>query len=171
MSQEVPKSFLSTGTVQLLVTALPLSVLNIDNAVILFDEPERSLYPDAQLGLISFYTDYVSNSQVFFATHSPIVASAFDPSERIKLYFNNEGKVDYRRGDSPEGDDPNDLLHRDFGMPNILETKGANALKRFIELKSLILVEKDESKKGILLNEFMEISNKYKFGSQYEKNS
>ncbi|MBL0047086.1 MAG: AAA family ATPase [Bacteroidetes bacterium] len=168
---EVPKSFLSTGTVQLLVTTLPLSVLNIDKAIILIDEPERSLYPDTQLGLISLYTSYAKDSQVFFATHSPIIASAFDPSERIILYFNDEGKIDFKRGDSPEGDDPNDLLYRDFGMHNIFEKKGEDAYKRYIELKTLIHSEKNKEKQEELMVEYLEIARIYRFGKSNEKNT
>jgi ABC-type lipoprotein export system ATPase subunit len=85
---EVPYSFLSTGTRQIMLTSLPLCKLKAENAIILFDEPERSLYPDVQIDLIKQYTELAKDSQFLFATHSPIVASAFEPWEIIELKFN-----------------------------------------------------------------------------------
>lgn len=162
-NKEVPATFLSTGTIQIISTSIPLSVLDYENAIILFDEPERSLFPDSQIGLISEYTKMGNNSQFFFATHSPIVASAFDPCERIVLDFDENGKIICSRGIAPEGDDPNDILHKDFGMPNILEKKGEEAQERYIELKTLIHAEKNKSKKTKLMKEYMDIGNKYEF--------
>ena len=166
---EVPDSFLSTGTKQIMLSSLPLSVLNIDKAIILFDEPERSLFPDTQLGLIKNYTSIVPNSQFFFATHSPIVASAFDPCERIILYFDENNRVDFKRGSAPEGDDPNDLLYKDFELSNILEEKGLEAYSRYIELKALINAEKDDTKKEAYMSEFLKIEIQYSFSNETNK--
>ena len=85
---------LSTGTKQILYTAMPLYTLESKNAIILFDEPERSLYPDIQKEIIDFYTSLSPDSQFFFATHSPIIASNFEPWEIVELKFNKDtGKV------------------------------------------------------------------------------
>lgn len=50
------EQILSTGTKQVLLTAILLFSLKPKNAIILFDEPERSLYPDIQKDIIDFYT-------------------------------------------------------------------------------------------------------------------
>ncbi len=168
---EVPTAFLSTGTLQILATSIPLSVLTFRDATILFDEPERSLYPDTQIGLIKEYTTLVPNAQFFFATHSPIVASAFEPCERIIFDFDEDGKVITEKGVSPEGDDPNDILYKDFGMDNILEEKGLEAYKRFIELKSLMLNETNLTRKQELMSEYLSLNIHYRFDSQHETNS
>jgi energy-coupling factor transporter ATP-binding protein EcfA2 len=160
---EVPISFLSTGTIQAVVTSIPLSVLKFCEAIILFDEPERSLYPDSQIGLINSYTSLIEDSQFFFATHSPIVASAFEPCERIILDFDHEGRVYAQRGSAPEGNDPNDLLMQDFGLTTVLEKKGQEAYDRFIELKSLIHSEKDEATKESYMVEYLTLGNQYRF--------
>jgi len=89
----IPNSYLSTGTKQFIVSSLPFHLLNPKNAVILLDEPERSLYPDVQKKLVSHFERFANNCQFFFATHSPIVASCFDPWEVIELKFNGEGHV------------------------------------------------------------------------------
>lgn len=85
---------LSSGTKQVLHTAMPLYTLKPENSIVIFDEPERSLYPDIQKEIVDFYTKLSPKSQFFFATHSPIIASAFEPWEVIEIRYNPEnGKV------------------------------------------------------------------------------
>ncbi|MCX6231213.1 MAG: ATP-binding protein [Bacteroidetes bacterium] len=83
----IDRDFWSTGTKQIIDTAIPLIEIKPKNAIILIDEPERSLYPNLQQRIIDFYTNLGNNCQFFFATHSPIIASAFDPWEIIELKF------------------------------------------------------------------------------------
>lgn len=90
---EVPYHLLSTGTKQILLTALPLYLLKPKDALILCDEPERSLYPNFQKFITEFYISQTQTSQFFFATHSPIIASNFEPWEIIELKFNDRGEV------------------------------------------------------------------------------
>jgi len=90
---EIPYSGWSTGTKQVILTMTPLLKLNTDDSIILLDEPERSLYPDIQTEIINYYTQLAPNAQFFFATHSPIIASAFEPWEIVELKFNTEGTV------------------------------------------------------------------------------
>ncbi len=89
----IPQSLFSTGTKQVIFSATPLYLLKTEEALILFDEPERSLYPNIQKIIIDFYTSLAKNSQFFFATHSPIIASSFEPWEIVELKFDNKGKV------------------------------------------------------------------------------
>jgi predicted ATPase len=90
---EVPYNLLSTGTKQILLTALPLYLLHPDETLILCDEPERSLYPSMQKIIIDYYISLTKNSQFFFATHSPIIASCFEPWEIVELKFDENGHV------------------------------------------------------------------------------
>lgn len=94
----VPFEKLSTGTKQIIFTAFPIYYLPKDQtSVILMDEPENSLYPDIQKELIDFYTSFDQSkgekTQFFFATHSPIIASSFEPWEIVELKFDGEGKI------------------------------------------------------------------------------
>jgi len=50
---EIPPNGLSTGTKQVLLTALPIYLFNTKDTIILFDEPERSLFPDIQLKIVT----------------------------------------------------------------------------------------------------------------------
>ena len=88
--KEIPFEALSTGTKQVIITALPLYGLKPKDSIILFDEPERSLYPDIQAEIVDFYISMAENSQFFFATHSPLVAASFEPWEIVELKFNEE---------------------------------------------------------------------------------
>jgi len=101
---EIPYKFLSTGTKQVLLTAIPLFYLHPKNSLILFDQPETSLYPNIQYMLPEIYQKSAGDTnQYFFATHSPIVASAFDPWEVVELEFQDDGSVkrkEYFHGES-----------------------------------------------------------------------
>lgn len=90
---EIPYGLWSTGTKQVVLSALPLYLLKPNHTIILFDEPERSLYPDLQKLIIDYYQQLTTDCQMFFATHSPIIASSFEPWEIIELKFNKEGHV------------------------------------------------------------------------------
>ena len=91
--QKIPFHGWSTGTLQLIFTATPLLQLNTDKAIITVDEPETSLYPDMQTKIIPFYTQLAPCAQFFFATHSPIIASCFEPWEIVELQFDESGYV------------------------------------------------------------------------------
>ncbi len=90
---EIPNNFWSTGTKQLILTATPLLKLNTDKSIVLIDEPERSFYPDIQQEIVNFYTRLAPNAQFFIATHSPIIASSFEPWEIVELKFNENGEL------------------------------------------------------------------------------
>jgi ABC-type lipoprotein export system ATPase subunit len=91
--KKVNRNILSTGTNQIINTMIPLFSDKPTDALIFFDEPERSLYPDIQTKIVDFYTSLAPGSQFFFATHSPLVASSFDPWEIVELKFKENGTV------------------------------------------------------------------------------
>ena len=73
----VPQSAWSTGTKQIVFKVLPLYTSKPENAIILIDEPENSLYPNIQTQIIDHYLRLAPSCQFFVATHSPIIASFF----------------------------------------------------------------------------------------------
>lgn len=160
---KLPPIGLSTGTKQILSTSLPLIQLNTKGTVILFDEPERSLFPDLQREIIDYYTGLAPDAQFFFATHSPIIAAAFEPCERFILYFDEEGNVKFRNGVAPIGDDPNDILSEDFEMSPLTNQKGVEAYQKWLDLANRIRHEKDEVKKEQLISERIKLGNLYNF--------
>ena len=84
---DVDRPFWSTGTRHIVDTFVPLFELKPKEAIILMDEPEKSLFPDMQEMIIDFYTELNPTCQFFFATHSPIIASSFDPWEVFHLEY------------------------------------------------------------------------------------
>lgn len=153
---------LSTGTKQLLLTSLPLYKLNTKNSIILIDEPERSLYPDMQMELMDHYKNLAPEAQFIVATHSPFIAASFEPEERFILYFDNEGKVAVRRGISPIGDDPNDMLFNDFGV-NYYNDDVQEKFKEYLELLDKVKSESNKELKKKYLLEASKLGNQYNF--------
>ncbi len=158
----VPISKLSTGTKGLLLSMFPLFEIETSQSLILIDEPERSLFPDIQVELISNYQKIAPNAQLIIATHSPFIASSFEPEERFVLYFDKEGTVQVKNGISPIGDDPNDILNNDFNVDYYNEF-GKNAYKEYLSLKQSINNEKDLNKKNLLLQSLVKLGDKYNF--------
>ncbi len=158
----IPIQNTSTGTKGLLLSFLPLFKLDTKDAIILIDEPERSLYPDMQMDLMEYYQNLAPEAQFIVATHSPFVAASFEPEERFILYFDEDGKVAVRRGSSPIGDDPNDILKNDFGI-NYYNKYGEEAYKKYIKLKEEVAKESDPARKRKLLLETVKLGDTYNF--------
>jgi len=126
-----------TGTRQVILSALPLYLIAPENSTILFDEPEKSLYPDLQRVIIDYYQNLTKNSQFFYATHSPIVASCFEPWEIVELKFDDSGYVyreKYYEGDTNHVDnyyiDPR-FLNFDLMLKEVFDMKYTNGDKRY----------------------------------------
>ncbi len=158
----IPISELSTGTKGLLLSVFPLFELETNNAVILIDEPERSLFPDVQMELMEMYQKLAPNAQFIVATHSPFVAASFEPEERFILYFNEEGNVVLRRGESPIGDDPNNMISKDFKV-NYYNAFGNQAYQDYINIKRQIVQTEDVEQKKKLMVAMAELGDKYNF--------
>jgi predicted ATPase len=136
--------------------------------IVLVDEPENSLYPDFLFELVAHYERAAPGAQLFFATHSPIVAAQFKPEERFILEFDPERGVVVRRGVTPEGDDPNDVLLKDFAVRTLYGPKGLENWKRFRSLDREIQGEQDTFKRKELLRQYLELGRTYNFGPHDE---
>jgi len=167
---EIKPEFLSTGTKQIILRTLPFySLWDNDNenglphnSIILIDEPENSLYPDIQREIVDYFQSLTENCQFFYATHSPIIASCFEPCERFILNFNENGNVVARIGISPEGAHSNEILKSEYET-SLLGKEGVEMWNRFIELPNLIALETDGNKKRQLMDEYMNIGITYNF--------
>ncbi len=159
----IPYEDLSTGTKQLLYTAFPLYYLLEKETIVLMDQPENSLYPDMQMEIIPFYLSLdrsgENQTQFFFATHSPIIASSFEPWEIVELKFNERGKVYREKYHTGEGNHIEDYfldpryLKWDSILTKVfdLEEDSNNAfrskkLMEFSILKNQLIKLKDEGK-------------------------
>ncbi|MFP5275145.1 AAA family ATPase [Coleofasciculus sp.] len=135
----------------------------IERGFLLVDEPENSLYPDLLYDLIEQYLSIIQNTQFFVATHNPIIAAQFEPYERIHLDFDDQGFVTATSGVTPIGDDPNDLLIKDFHVRSIYGKQGLQKWERFLELQRLIHSTSDINRQQELITEYLEIGNAYNF--------
>ena len=111
---------------------------------------------------MDFFRKLSPKSQFIIATHSPFIAASFEPEERFILYFDESGDVKVKRGSSPIGDDPNDILANDFGI-NYINKYGQQAFDEYKNLKQKIYFEKNESKKEEISKKLEELGEKYNF--------
>ena len=83
--QKVKLENLSAGEKNLFYRACYLNMMNLNNSILLVDEPENSLHPSWQQRILSLYKKYGENNQVFIATHSPFIISSSPPENIILL--------------------------------------------------------------------------------------
>lgn len=89
----VPYSLLNSGSFNVTLIASALYFYKPEDAIVLIDEVENSLYPDVQEEIVNDYIKIAPSNQYFFTTHSPLVASSFDPWEIIELKFDEDGSI------------------------------------------------------------------------------
>ena len=141
----------------------------IDRGFLLVDEPENSLFPDFLFDLMDTYKNVIidkrgqNNTQVFFATHNPIVAAQFQPYERIILEWKDDGSVKAKKGFSPIGDDPNDILSNDFELKDLMGPDGMQKWEEYISLKKKLAKSIEDSAKSQLIHEIEKIGSLYNF--------
>ncbi len=86
----------------------------IHHGFCILEEPEAGLHPSFVQGLMQQYLDLIQGSQLFVSTHSPIIAAAFDPAERIILNRDTKGQITLRRSDCQPGADLAAIMASDF---------------------------------------------------------
>ncbi|MCB9231532.1 MAG: ATP-binding protein [Bacteroidia bacterium] len=142
----------------------------IKRGFLLVDEPENYLFPNFLYGLIDSYLEMVrdinneNNTQLFMATHSPIIAAQFKPYERIILNWESDGVVTAKKGKAAEGDDPNDLLLIDFNLPQLMQKKGQEMWKEYLNLLNQLRHTEAKSEKMALAAKINTIGRAYNFG-------
>lgn len=165
--ETIPYNLLSTGIRNFIFRFGHIYSLyfnrQIDRGFLLIDEPELSLFPDLLYDIIERYQSIIQNTQFFVATHSPVIAAQFEAIERIILEFDEHATVQWRRGISPEGDDPNDLLVNDFAVRSLYGKKGIEQWEKFLRLRREIATAADPQTKLALLDEYTKIGNAYNF--------
>jgi predicted ATPase len=140
----------------------------IDKGFLFFDEPENSLFPDFLFELVKTIQTVVldknreNNTQLFISTHNPIIAAQFQPYERIIFNWNDANQVSVKKGTTPIGDDPNDILSADFMLKNLMGEEGLKKWDEYIKLKKELA--RDNSKnKDELTNKILKIGKDYNF--------
>lgn len=83
---------LSAGEKQIFYRGGALLQLNLENSIILIDEPELSLHPEWQQKILDFYKNIGNNNQIIIATHSPHIVSSCR-KEEIRVLNKEDGIV------------------------------------------------------------------------------
>ena len=127
------------------------------------------MFPDFLFDLMDAYKDVVldkrgeNNTQMFFATHNPIVAAQFQPYERIILDWNDDYSVNAKKGFSPIGDDPNDLLSNDFELKDLMGPEGRKMWEEYVNLKKKLVRSSNDNEKSELIHQIEKIGSVYNF--------
>ena len=141
----------------------------IKKGIVLIDEPENSLFPDFLYDLIETYQSVFidkngeNNTQLFVATHSPIIAAQFEPHERIILEWDEPGSVKAEKGKAPAGDDPNDILQKDFGIAHLMGKRGEEMWKEYLDMKRKLRHTTDQKEKEELVEKITHLGTEYNF--------
>ena len=129
------------------------------------DEPESGLHPELQLNLVNLYRSILSShqAQLFIATHSPLIATQFDPASRVVLKFNKQGHIVASRGSEQKGAESTKLLQKDFGVEPLQSRKKKKKKKKsetpakVSQLKEAIQDTDDQTELAELIDEVMSI--------------
>ncbi len=121
---------LSDGQRALLRIAIALHAQSakLDEAILILDEPENHLHPDALVEFIDRLIKSTPNGQLWIATHSIHVLSFVDPKS---LWFVDDGKTSWA------GDKPERVLRSLVG-----DEERVGRLERFIHLPSVLAMER-----------------------------
>ncbi|URZ01940.1 AAA family ATPase [Clostridium felsineum] len=76
---------LSAGEKQIFFRGGSLLQMELNDSIILIDEPELSLHPEWQQKILEFYKGIGENNQIIIATHSPHIVSSCKKEEVIVL--------------------------------------------------------------------------------------
>jgi hypothetical protein len=87
---------------------------DIQHGFCILEEPENGLHPAFVGQVMPMYQALLQGSQLFVSTHSPIIAAAFEPAERIIMTRDARGQVSLRHSDCAPDADLATILQRDF---------------------------------------------------------
>lgn len=140
---------LSSGEKQLFLRILSLKQLNVNNGIILIDEPETSLHPEWQRKIIDIYKSIGDNNQLIIATHSPfIVGSVKSESVRI-MSKDDEGKIKISKQDEISetyGKSVEDILKVTMDLDSLRNEEVTIKLNRVTQLLNSNQYETEEYK-------------------------
>lgn len=89
---------LSSGEKQLFLRALSLKFLDVNNSIVLIDEPEISLHPQWQSKIIKLYENIGENNQFIIATHSPHIVGNIE-AKQLRIMKKDKNGISIVNGD------------------------------------------------------------------------
>lgn len=137
---------LSSGEKQLFLRALALKFLEVNNSVILIDEPEISLHPQWQRKIINVYESIGKNNQLIIATHSPHVIGSIKSKELRVMTKDSSGIsiVDNDTLSETYGKSIGDILSTTMELDSLRNEDITNKLNKVYELLNKDLYDTEE---------------------------
>ncbi|MCB2291854.1 AAA family ATPase [Clostridium sp. CS001] len=125
---------LSAGEKQIFFRGGSLLQLNLENSIILIDEPELSLHPEWQQKILKFYRNIGKNNQIIIATHSPHIVSDCK-REEVRVLFKENGRVAVKEDvEETYGWTVEQLLLSVFELKSVRNPEIQNKLDEFKQL-------------------------------------
>ena len=139
---------LSSGEKQLFLRALSLKFLEVNNSVILIDEPEISLHPKWQKKIIKVYENIGENNQIIMATHSPHIISDIEAKQLRIMKKDNDGIVVINGDeiDETSGQNVETILKGIMGIDNVRNDDVSDKLSNIYKLLETNLFDTEEYK-------------------------
>lgn len=137
---------LSSGEKQLFLRALSLKFLEVNNSVILIDEPEISLHPQWQKKIIDVYESIGNNNQLIIATHSPHIIGDIESKQLRVIKRDKSGIsiVDNSEVAETYGKNIGDILSTTMKLDSLRNEDITNKLKKVYELLNNNLYDTEE---------------------------
>ena len=136
---------LSSGEKQLFLRALSLKFLNVNNSIILIDEPEISLHPRWQRKIVNVYENIGENNQIIIPTHSPHIIGNVKKEQLRVLKKDKEGikVMNSDELDETYGKTVESILMEVMG---IINTRNEETAEKIEKLRDLVREDKYGSK-------------------------
>ena len=148
LSKEFNINGLSSGEKQLFLRALSLKFLEVNNSIILIDEPEISLHPQWQSKIIKLYENIGENNQIIMATHSPHIVSDIEAKQLRIMKKGNDG-ISVINGDDIDetyGQNVETILKGIMGIDNVRNDDISDKLSKVYKLLEKNLFDTEEYK-------------------------
>ena len=148
LGKEFDITGLSSGEKQLFLRALSLKFLEVNNSIILIDEPEISLHPQWQRKIIDVYKSIGNNNQLIIATHSPHVIGNITSHElRVMTKDDNGIKlIDNDNLSETYGKSIGDILSTTMKLDSLRNEDITDKLNKVYELLNKNLYDTEEFK-------------------------
>lgn len=146
LGKEFDITGLSSGEKQLFLRALALKFLEVNNSVILIDEPEISLHPQWQQKIIHVYESIGENNQLIIATHSPHIIGDIEAKQLRVIKRNNNGisVVDNNKLTETYGKSTGDILSTTMKLDSLRNEDITEKLNKIYSLLNQNLYETEE---------------------------
>ena len=148
---------LSSGEKQLFLRGLSLKFLEVNNSIILIDEPEISLHPEWQQKIIKVYENIGINNQLIITTHSPHIVGDIK-AEQLRILVKGKNGVtlfDNDKIDETYGHTIENILKTTMQLENVRNDDISAKLEKVLALLEKNLFETTE------FNENFEYLRKY----------